>query len=66
MPISEYLRRLRGRVGHGGPELRVRYANGDELAALPLSRWARAVLPPLIARRGSTWIPPVRCRPPRA
>jgi 8-oxo-dGTP pyrophosphatase MutT (NUDIX family) len=72
----------------GGPELRVRYPNGDEtayvtaifecaqrggalapdgdeilevrfvapgaLASFPLTRWARALLPPLVAERGRT------------
>ncbi|HZR80799.1 MAG TPA: NUDIX domain-containing protein [Candidatus Binatia bacterium] len=82
----------------GGPDFRVRYANGDEVAyvmsafecrrlggdlrpdgeetldarfvapsdvaSLPLSRWAKALLPDLVRRRTGTWIPPVAWRPP--
>jgi 8-oxo-dGTP pyrophosphatase MutT (NUDIX family) len=81
----------------GGPEFRVRYENGDEVAyvmavyecrvlggalredgeeilelrfvapadlpALPLSPWARRLLPTLLAGRGRPWIPPVTWRP---
>ena len=84
----------------GGPEYRVRYANGDEVsyvtsvfecrvlggtlrpdgeevlevgwfsvdevARLDVSRWARHVLPEVLAHRGEAWVPPVRCRPPGA
>jgi 8-oxo-dGTP pyrophosphatase MutT (NUDIX family) len=82
----------------GGPSFRVHYANGDEtgyvmvvfecrilggtltpdgeeilelrwvaageLGDIPLSRWARDLLPTLVASRGRTLIPPVSWRPP--
>jgi len=82
----------------GGPEFRVRYANGDEtdyvmavfeccrlggelrpdgeetlevryyaaaeLITLPLAPWARVLLPALLSRPDSRWIPPVTWQPP--
>jgi 8-oxo-dGTP pyrophosphatase MutT (NUDIX family) len=82
----------------GGPSFRVRYANGDEtgyvmavfecrvldgtptpdgeevlelrwvapeeISALALSRWAKELLPGLVANRGRVLMPPVRWRPP--
>jgi 8-oxo-dGTP pyrophosphatase MutT (NUDIX family) len=84
----------------GGPEFRVRYANGDEtgyvmvffecrilagtptpdgeeilelrwfaadeLRDLPMSRWAKDLLPALVAHRGRPLIPPPSWRPPTA
>jgi len=50
----------------GEEVLELRWVAADELEALPLSRWARDLLPALVARRGRTLIPPVSWRPPRA
>lgn len=46
--------------------LELRYVDAAELAQLPLSRWARGLLPELMARRGEPFIPPVTWRPPGA
>lgn len=42
-----------------------RYFSAGELASITLSRWARILLPTLIAR-DKPWVPPVTWRPPLA
>jgi 8-oxo-dGTP pyrophosphatase MutT (NUDIX family) len=39
------------------------FIDPSELATLPLSPWARTLLPALVGRRGQAWIPPVQWRP---
>jgi 8-oxo-dGTP pyrophosphatase MutT (NUDIX family) len=48
----------------GEETLEVGWFAAAELASLPLSRWATALLPDLVATRGRLPIPPVRWRPP--
>jgi len=50
----------------GEEVLELRWVAADELKDLPLSRWARDLLPALVASRGRTLIPPVAWRPPTA
>jgi 8-oxo-dGTP pyrophosphatase MutT (NUDIX family) len=58
-------RALGGELRADGEEtLEARWVALDELDDLPLSRWARALLPGVIASRGRPWIGPVRWRPP--
>jgi 8-oxo-dGTP pyrophosphatase MutT (NUDIX family) len=60
------------RVLAGTPEpdgeeiLELRWVGSGELRDLPLSRWAREILPALVENRGHTLIPPVTWRPPAA
>lgn len=59
-------RALRGELRPDGVEtLEARWVAADELPQLPLSRWARALLPTLVRNRGRGWIEPVRWLPPR-
>jgi 8-oxo-dGTP pyrophosphatase MutT (NUDIX family) len=57
-------RRIGGEIRPDGDEvLEVRYFTPAEALSLELGLWARIVLPPLLARRGGAWIPPVTWRP---
>lgn len=46
--------------------LEARFIAVSDLNALSLSRWAKALLPTLVSRRGQSWIPPVRWTPAEA
>lgn len=60
-------RAIGGRLRADGEEtLEVRWVAPHEIAALTLSRWARVVLPDLVANRGRPQVPPVSWRPPAA
>jgi len=58
---------LAGTPAADGEEvLELRFVDVDEIGTLALSRWARELLPTLVAHRGRTWIPPIVWRPPVA
>jgi 8-oxo-dGTP pyrophosphatase MutT (NUDIX family) len=58
-------RRTGGELRADGEEtLEARWFAAAELGTVELSPWAKVLLPPLMARRGGCWIPPVTWRPP--
>lgn len=58
-------RRIGGRLRPDQVEvLEAMFVEPSELSSVGLSRWARNLLPILVARRGEAWIPPVTWCPP--
>jgi hypothetical protein len=62
MPISEYLRNLRSKVGP--TLLLVPSVTGLVFETVNLARWAKVVLPAPHPDRARSWIPPVSWQPP--